>query len=138
VHPKRLDQALAAKLFHEAFEKDPDLGKDPIMGDRYAAAAAAVVAATLPATADKERVELRRWALEWLRSELTIREGTLLGNDARAKVDSRSKLNFWTRDPSFAPVRGQALDLLPADERTGWADLWNQVRKLLDSSTPAR
>jgi eukaryotic-like serine/threonine-protein kinase len=138
VHPMRLDQALAARLFHEAFEKDPGLGNDPDMGDRYAAAVAAAAAAGLPATADKERSELRRWALEWLRSELVVREQALLGNDPRAKADSRSKLNFWTRDPGFAPVRGQALDQLPVEERTGWADLWNQVRKLLETPPPAR
>jgi hypothetical protein len=138
VHPMRLDRALAAKLFHEAFEKDPDLGNDPIMGDRYAAACAAVVSAGLPATTDKERVELRRWALDWLRSELVIRERTLLGTEPRAKADSRSKLNFWTRDPDFATVRGQAIDLLPAEERAGWTDLWNQVRKLLDTPASAR
>jgi serine/threonine-protein kinase len=135
VHRAFADDLLAARLFHQAFAARPELQDDPIMGDRYAAAAAAARAAVAPSLPDFERARLRGWSLDWLRAELALRRPEISGVDSRVKRDSLLKLNFWCTDPSFAPLRRhESLERLPEPERHAWQALWAQVGELRNAT----
>jgi serine/threonine-protein kinase len=139
VHPTKQEYRLAAKLFHQAFRERPELANDRVLGDRYAAARAAAIAAALPDVGADERVELRGWAIDWLRAELAIRDGEIRGPDAAAREGSRSKLEYWLLDAGFAAVRDdRSIDLLPEPEREPWRKLWGRVRELIAVATPRK
>ena len=136
-HRTRLDHPVAAKLFHQAFQEKPELVDDPVMGDRYAAAATAAAASATPTLAAKERAEVRGWALDWLRAELAIRGREIRGAVESIREDSRRKLNFWLQDARLVTVQdANAPADLPIQERKAWSELWDRVRTLIQ--TPGR
>ena len=80
----------------------------------------------------------RRWALDWLRADLT--EYTWSANSKWPDVRHQSavmrsvqqSLAHWKRDADLASVRDHpALDGLPEDERAAWQALWREVDELL-------
>jgi hypothetical protein len=79
----------------------------------------------------KEKVHLRRQALDWLRADLALwalRAQSPVPAD-RTKVLRR--LQHWKEDPELAGVRGDALAQLPEAERPPWKKLWDEVDTLL-------
>jgi serine/threonine protein kinase/Flp pilus assembly protein TadD len=120
--------------FQRALQLDPSLSTARVQLGRccYAAARAAVRASAIQG-ADKarlgepERADLRRQALNWLRTNLELT--TKLQKDGKM-VDW--SLTDWQSDPALAPVRNPAeLTKLPKTEREQWQGLWADVAALL-------
>jgi tetratricopeptide (TPR) repeat protein/serine/threonine protein kinase len=122
-----------------AFDADGRQADDLKAGHRYdAACAAALAGCGAGKDADKlkgkERADLRRQALTWLRADLEA-WGRQLDRDpdkARAAVTVAKDLQHWLAETAFAGVRGPAaLAKLPEDERQPWQKLWDDVADTL-------
>jgi tetratricopeptide (TPR) repeat protein/serine/threonine protein kinase len=176
--PYRRQYAAAARFYREAFTVEPKLAgreghsfiyRSPIYfsfinystppispgaTNLYAAARAAALAGCGRGDAagldEKERAQLRRQALDWLRAdwetlssisdgnwvtlilrrhdagEATIGFGALVGDSWVA-----IRMGEWLADSSFAGVRGRkALAKLPEVERQAWQKFWADVTDL--------
>ncbi|WP_422925491.1 protein kinase domain-containing protein [Singulisphaera sp. PoT] len=143
--PGRSRHAEAARLYAEVFARKPELAEDLVTGDRYAASGAAAMAgAGEPArAADPSLARWRNLALGWLRADLEKRRIQLdeAGSNQEARHYVLLRLGYWSRDPSFAGVRGQdAIARLPEAERPGWQKLWDDLKGLIQAkpaSSPA-
>jgi tetratricopeptide (TPR) repeat protein len=130
--------AAAARLYADAFAADPKLADDLKSGHRYSAASCAALAAggqgtDSPKPNDKERARLRRQALGWLRSELAARAKQSKSWWPGEAGQAKTALAPWQKDPDLAGVRDRkALAALPADERSEWDKLWDEVALCLD------
>ena len=121
----------ALRFYEEAFAAQPTL----VAAHRYNAACVAALAGCgngkdAGQLDDKERVRLRRQALDWLCDELEAR-GRLLdrvSNNARSAADVARGLQHWFAAPDFVGVRGpEALAKLPPAEQGEWECLWTEV-----------
>jgi Flp pilus assembly protein TadD len=126
----------AARLYSDAIAAEPKLTADLEQQHRYNAACSAALAAAgegedarrLP---DKVVTMFRRWALVWLRDDLTACAKLAERNDPAVKQTIQQQLAQWRRVPDLASVRDQpALDRLPENERTAWQKLWRDVDEL--------
>ena len=126
----------AARLYAEAFINDPKLAADLDQQHRYNAACSAALAAAgqsedarlLP---DKVVTMFRRWALGWLRDDLTAYGKLAERNNPQANQVIQQRLSHWRGDPDLASVRDpRALDRLPENERAAWQALWRDVDEL--------
>jgi hypothetical protein len=82
---------------------------------------------------DKVAVMFRRWALDWLRDNLTAYAKLAAQNNPAMKQTIQQQLAHWRRDPDLASVRDpQALNRLPDDERGAWRALWREVDALAE------
>jgi tetratricopeptide (TPR) repeat protein len=129
--------AAAARFYADAFAAQPTLTDNLSSEHRYYAARSAALASCgqgkdaneLDA---KERTRLRAQALDWLRKDLQANAQIVEGGKLAAQQEVRQRLMHWQNDPDLACVRDrQALDRLPANERTAWQELWREVDKLL-------
>jgi serine/threonine-protein kinase len=129
--------AAAARLFAEAFQRQPKLASDLAGEQRYNAACAAALAAAgkgidagkLDA---KEKARLRGQALVWLRADLALWGKRLETGTPADRAAVRHTFQHWQRDPDLTGVRGnKALGMLPEAERAGWRKLWAEVETLL-------
>jgi tetratricopeptide (TPR) repeat protein len=133
--------AAAARLYTEAFARQPSLAGDTAAGHRYAAAGAAARAGLGQGqdAADLEEAEcacLRDQALDWLRADLAAWDERL-GKDGTNGPEIAKTLRRWQDDPALAGVRdADALDRLSADERSAWRRLWDDVAALLQKAAP--
>jgi serine/threonine protein kinase/Tfp pilus assembly protein PilF len=136
---KRLHRA-AARFYTDAFAAEPKLADDLRAEHRYNAACAAALAGCgqgkdADKLDDKERVRLRRQALDWLRTDLEA-WGRLLdeGPDRPGRMATGTRaLKHWLVDSDFAGVRGpEALARVPEAERNEWQKLWSRVADLLN------
>ena len=118
--------AAAARLYAYAFAAEPKLAADPNQFHRYNAACSAVRAAVgqgedarlLP---DKVTGMFRRWALGWLRDDLTAYSKMAERNDLAANKIIHQRLTHWRGDPDLASLReSSSLDRLPDNERAAW------------------
>src|SRR5262249_25859876 len=85
---------------------------------------------------DKERADLRRQALDWLRADLEelgrLLKDFLDKNPGRPLPGIARTLRYWLWDGDFAGVRGpEALARLPEVERQQWQKLWDEVADTL-------
>jgi hypothetical protein len=81
---------------------------------------------------DKAVTMFRRWALDWLRADLTAYAKLASQNNPAVKQVIQQRLVYWQRDPDLASVREpQALDRLPDNENAAWQALWRDVDELL-------
>ncbi len=133
---KKLNRA-AADFFAQAFAEQPQLADDLGPQHRYnAACAAALAGCGQGKDADqsdaKERVRLRRQALDWLRADLAA-WGRLLEKEPDKAAPALTKtLEHWEQDTDLAGVCGPAaLAKLPEAQRQDWQKLWNDVTDLL-------
>jgi serine/threonine-protein kinase len=126
----------AARLFAEAFTADPRLAADLDAPHRYnaacnAALAAAAQGADARALPDKVTAMFRRWALAWLREDLTAYARLAEGSAPAANKKIQQALTYWRSDPDLTSVRyPSALDHLPDHERAAWQALWREVDEL--------
>ena len=127
---------VAARLYADAFAAEPKLAAEMQQQHRYNAACSAALAAAgqgedarmLP---DKAACMFRRWALRWLRDDLTAYAKLAEQNNTAVKQTIQQRLAHWRRDPDLASVREpQALDRLPENERAAWQELWHDVDEL--------
>jgi tetratricopeptide (TPR) repeat protein len=148
--PYQKRYAVSARLYAEAFVLDPKLAADLNQQHRYNAACSAALAAagqgedahSLP---DKSVAMFRRWALGWLRDELTAYTKLTERNNPAANQAIQQRLVHWKGDSDLVSVRdAQSLDRLPDNERTTWQALWGDVDDLtkrlakMDAPTKAR
>ena len=130
---KRL-YAAAARFFTAAFRAKPS---ELRAGHRYNAACAAALAGCLqgedsPRPGEKERVRLRRQALDWLGAELAAWDQRVTDGKAADRAAAVRWLLHWWKDPDLAGVRDAAWLLrLPADEGRLWRKFWVDVKALL-------
>jgi hypothetical protein len=131
--------ALAARLWGEALEADPELAEDRSPSASYrlkAARDAALVAAGQgrddPTPDDAARAGLRLRALGWLKDELAALAADLDSDDAKARDAVAPSLRPWRSDPDPASVRdADALAALPEAERADWQALWDEADRLM-------
>jgi serine/threonine protein kinase/tetratricopeptide (TPR) repeat protein len=151
----------AARLYTAAFTAQPGLTEDLAKEHRYHAACAAVLAAAgqgldakpLP---DKDRTELRRQALDWLRADLEQLTKTVADQLAPSATQKQppvspleklagqshkpaaaglllvcDRLQRWQQDPELASVcEDTGLAKLPPQEQKDWRPFWDEVRAL--------
>jgi tetratricopeptide (TPR) repeat protein len=129
--------AAAARLYADAFAAEPRLAPQ----HRYNAARSAVLASAgkgkdarlLP---DKVAAMLRRWALVWLRDDLTAYAKLSERNNPQANKAIQQRLAHWRSDADLAAVRDpSALDRLADNERAAWQSLWRDVDELAKRMT---
>jgi tetratricopeptide (TPR) repeat protein len=126
----------AARLYVDAFAAEWKLFPVLQQQHRYNAACSAALAAAgegedarlLP---DKAVCMFRRWALDWLRDDLTAQAKLADQNNPEVKQAIQQQLAHWRIDPDLASVRDpQALDRLADNERAAWQALWRDVDEL--------
>jgi hypothetical protein len=129
--------AAVARLYADAFNADAKLADDLKAAHRYDAACFAALADAGQGTDadklnDKERGQLRKQALEWLRADLTLWSKRLEEGQAADRQAIRKMLRHWQDDADLAGVRdGAALLKLPAEEQEAWRQSWADVAGLL-------
>ena len=129
--------AASARFLSEALASDPKLAEDRVKQHAYNAACAAALAASSqgkddPAPDDVAKVKLRKQALEWLRSELSIWTKVIDGGQGAWKAEAAKHLAHWKEDFDLAGIRDEkALAGLPEKERAFFKTLWNDVDQLL-------
>jgi Flp pilus assembly protein TadD len=137
--PYKKRHAASARLYADAFAAEPKLATDLNAEYRYNAARSAALAAAgegedarlLP---DKAAAMFRRWALGWLRDDLTDYSKVAENNPA-VKQTIQERLSHWKGDSDLASVRdAQALERLPDNERADWQALWRDVDELLEQA----
>jgi tetratricopeptide (TPR) repeat protein len=151
----------AARLYAAALAAQPALAGEPTKGQRYHAACTAALAAAgqdLDATKlpQKNRIELRRQALDWLRADLERLAQTVADHQTPSvaqkppaaspleKLVSQSqkpsaaalllvcdRLQQWQQTPDLTSVRDdKELARLSREEQKAWRNLWEEVRSL--------
>jgi hypothetical protein len=134
--PYKKRYAASARLYAEAFAAEAKLAADLNQQHRYNAACAAALAAAgqgqdANALPDKVACMFRRWALRWLRADLTTYVKLAQQNDPPVKRFVQQQLTHWQSEPDLIAVREQpALDRLSEHERAAWQALWRDVDEL--------
>jgi hypothetical protein len=127
----------AARLYAHAFTAEPKLAVDLQQQHRHNAACSSALAAAgqgedarlLP---DKVVTMFRRWALGWLRDDLTAHSKNAEQNNPAVKRAIQQRLTHWQHDPDLAGLRDKdAVDRLPQPERDACRKLWADVAALL-------
>jgi eukaryotic-like serine/threonine-protein kinase len=126
----------AARLYADAFADEPKFADNLLAENRSdAARSAARAGAGLgdgAALDEKERMRLRKQAVDWLRADLNARAKQLKANSADERADSAERLRWWRQDPALASLRvPAALAKLPADEQEACKKLWTDIDALL-------
>jgi tetratricopeptide (TPR) repeat protein/serine/threonine protein kinase len=127
------EYGLAVRLYADAFAADAKI----MAAHRYNAACAACLAAAGEGKdADKldgkERDELRRKALDWLRADLEANRALLEKDANNAGPHVIGQTRHWLADPDLANVREpEALAKLSEAERQAWQMLWTNVAETL-------
>jgi superkiller protein 3 len=135
-HAKRLNHAVT-RLYADAFAADPKLANDPKSYPRYNAACAAALAAIGQgedaARLDvKDKIRLRKQALDWLRADLGLRSKQLESGQLADRKAVQDGLRHWLQDSDLTGLRDvAALAKLPPGERDAWEKLWSDVAGLL-------
>jgi serine/threonine-protein kinase len=129
--------AAAARFWAEALQAGPGLANSRRDGPRLDAARSAALAGCgqgidEPKPDDRQRTELRRQALIWLRAELA----SWRKESETGKLESRRNVGWvlqcWKADPDLAGVRyPEALAKLTEEEQRAWRALWADVDTLL-------
>jgi len=129
--------AAAARLSADAFAADPKLADDLQAQHRYSASCHAALAAAgqgedAGKLDDKEKVRLRKQAVDWLRADLAIYTKLTENRPPAARTSVQQTLKHWQQDSDLAGIRdAAALAKLPAQERTACQKLWADVAALL-------
>jgi tetratricopeptide (TPR) repeat protein len=125
--------AAAARFYTQAFAADLKIADNLAVGHRFNAACSAAQAGCgkgkdAAGLGAKERAQLRRQALDWLRADLVAWQGVLAKMPAKVSVKIVQQMVHWQGDPDLAGVRcAAALAKLPQGERAAWRKLWADV-----------
>jgi hypothetical protein len=128
---------LAARLWGEASENDPELAADRQTQPRYNAACAAALAACGPGSDEPSldegaRAELRAQALAWLKLELVAWAGLVESGALPDRSSVVRTLKHWQSDSDLVGIRDEsALGKLPEVERVALTGLWSEVERVL-------
>jgi hypothetical protein len=129
--------ATAARLSADAFAADHRLADDLKASRRYNAARSAALAAAgqgedATNLDGKERTELRRQALDWLRADLALRSKQLESGQPADRTAAQTALRHWQQDRDLAVLRdAAALAKLSVEEQKAFTQLWADVAALL-------
>ncbi len=128
--------AVAAGLWAEALETDPNLGDDRKTLDRYNAARAAALAAAGHGEDepldDAAKAKLRGQALDWLKAEFTAWGKT----QPRPAIEQT--LWRWQLDTALAGIRDEAaLAKLSPEEQKAFSQFWAEVAKTAEPNDDA-
>lgn len=135
--PSQKRYADAVRLFEKAFAAEPKLADDLRSEHRYSAAGSAALSAAgqgedADKLADKERMRLRKQALDWLRADLALYTTQLQSGKPADRAVVQQKMRHWQQDASLTGIRdAAALAKLPADEQKAFTQLWADVAALL-------
>ncbi len=132
--------AASARFFAEALAKDPKLADDPMKGNRYNAACAALRASSgegdAGKLADAERTRLRQQAAAWLRAELDNINKQFAESGPQDRQRLLVTLVNWISDPDLASLRDPKLVAkMPEEEQKENKSLWSDLEAAL-SRTP--
>jgi tetratricopeptide (TPR) repeat protein len=118
----------AARMYTDAFVRDPALADSPDWSYRYDAACAAVRAASSAGDAAQidgpDRASLRARAFAWLRAECDARAVRYRQSSPAGQLAAARELRQWLVDDNLAGVRDETLMALPEDEQRSWQKLW--------------
>jgi len=134
--PHKKLYAASARWYGAAFAADPTLAENLASGNRYNAACAAALAGCghgedAASFDEKQRAQLRRQALDWLRTDLEAWRHLLAKGSAQVGLDIAQRMQHWQDHSDFDNVREtEALRKLPEAERTAWNRLWQAVETL--------
>jgi tetratricopeptide (TPR) repeat protein len=134
----------SARLFTDAFAREPLLADDLTTDDRYNAACVAALAGCgqgedAAGLDPKERARWRKQALDWLQADLAARTKRVERGNADDKFEVRMQMGHWQKDTDLAGVRdAAALDKLPAEECEAWRKLWADVERLRQKTSQPR
>jgi serine/threonine-protein kinase len=125
----------AVSLAADAFAADAGLAENTQIRHRYGAARAAALAASGKGDAakldDKEKAELRKQALTWLRAELAALARQRESGNPSDRTQVQGAMRHLQQDVDLANLREEeAIARLPAEEREGWAKFWADVEAL--------
>ena len=129
--------AAAARFYAGALEKDATLADSLSKKVRFAAACAAVLAASGKGNdagqlQDQDRTKLRRQALDWLRADLAIGRKQIQSDNVHELVLLTHALSYWPRYVDLVSVRdAKELAGLPKEEQEAWRQLWTEAAQLL-------
>jgi serine/threonine protein kinase len=126
----------AARFSLEAFTAEPKFADSVSSGARYHAACCAALAgcgdgvdATRLDAATRHR--WRQQALDWLWADLVWWRRVLDSVNAPGRTAIRKKMQDWQTESDLGAVRDEdALGELPAEERTAWRKMWEEVEAL--------
>jgi tetratricopeptide (TPR) repeat protein len=130
---RRKLHATEASLYADALAAEPRLASNLPAGHRYRAACAAAQAAAgqgedAARLDDKERVRLRRQALDWLNADHTALGKLLDSGPPQARPFIVRALSLWQKEVDLVSLRDVAvLANLPADQQKAWTQLWANV-----------
>jgi len=133
---KKLHHA-ATGLYTAALAADPRLADDLEWEHRHNAACCAALGAAgqgedAAKLDDKERMRLRKQALDWLRADLALRTRQLESNKPADHAAVLQALRYWQTEADLAGIRDKAaLAKLPAQEQKAFAQLWADVAATL-------
>jgi serine/threonine-protein kinase len=136
--------AAAARLYGEAFAKDPKLAEDVPAGRRYnAACACALAGCERGKDADRldarEHVRLRRQALAWLHQDLAWWAQAIERGNAQTRARLLQKVSAWRTDDDLAGLRDpEAIAALSPEERRDCLDLWDEVTAVISRAQSTR
>ena len=122
------------RFYADAFAEQPKLAEE-LNSHRYNAACAAALAGyargrDAEKLDDKQRAQLRKQAVDWLRAELMAWRERLKKDSDKARPEVEKIMRHWQQDADFAGVRGIAIEKLPDAERAPWRKLWDDVEAL--------
>jgi serine/threonine protein kinase len=123
----RREFLLAARLYADALEREPESAENRQTRPRYQAARSAIRAAAGQADPASETAQRwRRQAFTWLRAEVDAIRGELERDRGLA-----TSLNAWLQDPDWSSVRSPSgRQALPPDEQTDWTRLFEDMQRL--------
>jgi tetratricopeptide (TPR) repeat protein/serine/threonine protein kinase len=134
--------AASSRFYAEVFEAKPELAKDPATGHRYNAACAAALAGCgqgedAAKLDEKERMNLRQQATDWLQADLAAWTKLFDRDSQRAGTVVVQTLQRWQADADLAGLRDKdSVAKLPEAEAMVCQKLWADVDALLARVKP--
>jgi tetratricopeptide (TPR) repeat protein len=125
----------SARLYSDAFVKEPQLANDIAAHHRYNAACAAALAgmgqgADAAILNEVDRAKMWNQALAWLQADFAVWDKLFSNNSNAVRAPLMQTMQQWQKDADLALVRGEAIDHLLEAERAGWRELWAKVQDL--------
>ncbi len=133
---KRLYVA-SARLYGQAFVALPARSQELWQNRPRAAGAAALAGSGQGDDAagldERERAQIRRLALAWLRADVELWRPLVSKADGKAYRPLAREMRCWLYRSDFAGVRGaEALGRLPEAERSAWKKVWEDLADTLE------
>jgi len=123
------DYSQAVHFYGVVFGADPKLA-DAILGHRYHAARAALLAAGREGKSDAaEKARLRRQALDWLRADVGQWQELIAARKPIDTLQATFWMRSWLESADLADVRDSSK--LPEAEQPPWRNLWSDVAALV-------